>query len=55
MGKVTCVECKGTRCWKKGGVPTRTGVKQRYICFDCGRSFYLVEKKVATPEPKKKK
>ena len=45
-GKVTCPECHKERCWKKGQTPSRTGVKQRYVCFDCGRSFFL------PPEPK---
>ena len=28
------------RTWKKGEVPSRTGPKQRYVCFTCGRTFY---------------
>lgn len=55
MAKVVCVECSGVRCWKKGLVPGRTGAKQRYVCFDCGRTFYKpVEnpKKVVKAKPK---
>ena len=45
---VKCPECKKeTRCWRKGVVPTRAGPKRRYVCFDCGRTFYFV------PEPKR--
>jgi transposase-like protein len=37
------VKCpKGhTRVWKKGVVPTKQGNKPRYVCFTCGRTFYL--------------
>ena len=47
---VTCPgdDCKGTHCRRKGLVPAKKKPKQRYVCFDCGRSFYL------PPEPKKK-
>lgn len=31
--------------WRKGKVPTRTGLKQRYVCFTCGRTFFKTEKK----------
>jgi len=52
--KVVCPECSGVRCWKKGLVPSRTGPKQRYVCFDCGRTFHLPDKpkKQATVKPK---
>ena len=53
--KVTCVECSGTKCWKKGEVPSRSGLKQRYVCFDCGRTFYKLDPKPAKPKAKPKK
>jgi transposase-like protein len=49
VDKVTCPECKSTRVWLKGSVPSRSGPKQRYVCFTCGRTFYKpkAEAKVA--------
>ncbi len=38
--KVKCPECSSTRTWQKGLVPSRSGPKQRYVCFTCGRTFY---------------
>ena len=38
--KVICPGCKGSKIWLKGKVPTRSGLKARYICYECGRSFY---------------
>ena len=38
--KVICPECKSSRTWLKGQVPSRSGPKQRYVCFQCGRTFY---------------
>jgi len=39
--KVKCPECGSTsRIWAKGQVPSRSGPKQRYVCFTCGRTFY---------------
>lgn len=29
-----------TKIWMKGKVPTRQGPKTRYVCYECGRSFY---------------
>ncbi len=47
MGGVRCP--KGhTRVWSVGLVPTRTGLKRRYKCAVCGRSFYAP--KQAAPE-----
>ena len=37
------------RVWLKGKVPTRKGLKARYLCYECGRSFYAPDK----PAPKK--
>ena len=51
MSKVTCVECGKNHCWSKGRVPNRAGPKRRYVCFDCGRTFYVVALKPA-PKPK---
>ena len=50
--KVICPECKSTRTWKKGAVPSRTGPKQRYVCFSCGATFY---KPKETPKTKARK
>ena len=38
--EIICPECKSTRIWAKGHVPSRSGPKQRYVCFSCGRTFY---------------
>ena len=46
--KVLCPEGH-SRTWKKGEVPSRTGPKQRYVCFTCGRTFY---KPKVEPKPK---
>ena len=55
--KVKCPECGSTRTWQKGLVPSRSGPKQRYVCFTCGRTFYKpkAEAKVAKPRTKKPK
>jgi len=37
---IRCPDCKSTEVWKKGTVPTRQGKKVRYLCVDCGASFY---------------
>ena len=52
--KVKCPECGSTRTWAKGQVPSRTGPKQRYVCFTCGRTFYK-PKAEAKPRAKKAK
>jgi len=54
--KVLCPEGH-SRTWKKGEVPSRTGPKQRYVCFTCGRTFYKpkTEAKVAKPRAKRAK
>jgi len=51
--KITCPEGH-TRVWSKGQVPSRSGPKQRYVCFTCGRTFYRpkAEAKVAKPRAK---
>ena len=51
---VICSGCSGTHVWKKGNTPSRYGLRQRYICFDCGASFYPAQEIVAWP-PKKTK
>jgi len=47
--KVKCPECGSLKTWRKGEVPSRSGPKQRYVCFTCGRTFYkpTAEAKVA--------
>ncbi len=54
--KIACPECKSTRTWKKGAVPSRSGPKQRYVCFQCGATFYKpkAEAKVAKPRATRK-
>ncbi len=37
---VKCPECGSTKAWKRGTVPTRKGLKVRYICVVDGRTFY---------------
>ena len=39
--------------WLKGFVPTRHGKKARYICPECGRTFY--KPKSSTPRKHSKK
>jgi len=46
---VKCPECGGQNILKRGRVPSRSGLKQRYICFACGRSFYY------SPKPSRKR
>lgn len=56
--KVKCPGCGSLRVWKKGKVPAIGGVKKpRYVCYDCGRTFYApkAEVKVAKPRVKKAK
>ena len=50
--KVLCPEGH-SRVWKKGEVPSRTGPKQRYVCFTCGRTFYKPKTKVKKSGKKK--
>ena len=55
--KVLCPEGH-SRTWKKGEVPSRTGPKQRYVCFSCGRTFYKPKvevKAVKASKPRAKK
>ena len=41
MSDIRCPECGNTKgIWAKGKVPSRSGPKQRYVCFSCGRTFY---------------
>jgi len=55
--KIKCPECGSLRTWLKGQVPSRTGPKQRYVCFACGRTFYKpkVEPKPAKARTRKSK
>ncbi len=46
--KIKCPECGSLRIWSVGTVPTRSGPKKRYKCYECARSFYA-------PEPKRKR
>ena len=52
--KVICPECRSSRTWAKGKVPSRTGPKQRYVCYTCGRTFYK-PKSAGVKKPKSKK
>ena len=48
--------CRGKRIWNKGLTPSRRGLKSRYICFDCGRTFYKPsDYKEIKPAPKPKR
>ena len=53
--KVTCPVCKSKRVWLKGKVPTRKGPKARYICYECGRSFYAPKRVSKPSKPRTKK
>jgi len=46
---VKCPECGGQKIWAKGCVPSRSGLKQRYVCYTCGNTFY---KPVPKPKPR---
>jgi len=46
-------KCGSTRVWKKGMTPTRQGEKQRYVCFKCGRTFYLPGAKFEKPKKRR--
>lgn len=46
-----CPHCKRSHILAKGRVPHSEGPKQRYVCFDCAKSFYL--KKKATKKTKR--
>ena len=50
--KITCPEGH-TRVWLKGAVPSRTGPKQRYVCFTCGRTFYKPKAEARVTKPAK--
>ena len=58
---VTGIKCPDPKCksnrpngtpriWRKGRTPTRRGEKQRYVCFVCGRTFYLPGSKFTKPK-----
>jgi transposase-like protein len=49
--KIVCPEGH-TRVWAKGLVPSRTGPKQRYVCFTCGRTFYKPKAEVKVAKPR---
>jgi transposase-like protein len=53
MGESIKCPAGHVKTWRKGFVPTRKGKKIRYLCSECGRSFYKTEK--AAPAKKKKK
>ena len=46
---VKCPKCGGQRIWAKGLVPSRSGLKQRYVCYTGGHTFY---KPVPKPKPR---
>ena len=51
--KITCPEGH-TRVWAKGQVPSRSGPKQRYVCFTCGRTFYKPKAEAKQVKPRVK-
>lgn len=55
MTGVKCPYCKRERIWRKGFTPTLKGERQRYVCFTCGRTFYLPKDKVRKPRHLKKR
>lgn len=44
-----------TRVWKKGAVPTIHGKKDRFVCYECGKTFYAPAKQKTTRKSGKKK
>lgn len=55
------MKIKGVKCpdghenvWRRGMVPNRHGPKQRYVCIDCGSTFYA-EKKVPKTTKKRRR
>lgn len=62
----TGIRCPNKRCasnkaggakrfWKKGWTPTIQGERQRYICFTCGKTFYLPGSRPTTPRHLRKR
>ena len=43
--KHACPNCSSRSVWKKGKTPTRKGQRKRYVCVDCGRTFYVEKAK----------
>jgi transposase-like protein len=37
---IPCPDCNSKNTTKWGFSPNRHGKKQRYVCFDCGHTFY---------------
>jgi len=35
-----CPHCHSSKVWRKGKVPHVGGPRVRYVCYDCGKSFY---------------
>ena len=55
--KVNKVKCPlgHTRVWRKGYTPTRSmGLKARYVCFECGKTFYPPAPQAKEAKPKGK-
>lgn len=46
---VKCPHCGG-HAWQKGFVPTTKGKKPRYICTECGKSFFSGSKPAGKPK-----
>jgi len=38
--ELKCPECHSKQVWKVGAYRTRKGVRQRYQCKKCARTFY---------------
>jgi len=54
--KVKCPRCGSLRIWKKGKVPMLGGIKKpRYVCYDCGTTFYAPEAGAKTARARKPK
>ena len=37
---IKCPRCGSTKVWAKGRVPKIGGAQPRYVCVDCGHTFY---------------
>jgi predicted Zn finger-like uncharacterized protein len=38
--EIKCPSCGSTHVVRFGSIPTRHGIKRRYRCQECGRTFY---------------
>ena len=51
-----CPRCKATEhIWRKGYHPTNQGYRPRYVCYDCGKTFYNPDEPPITLEEYEKR